>query len=198
MPNGKKVIPKPWWYPWGEAQWRQDPRSKGMVKLKPGVWGTPPVYAEEPAEAEEPGEIREIIKGELFLYPDGTYRDRFGIVVANTSEGARDWYEQYQAKYATIPMTEAERRGLELEGRRIELAEAQWRASQAPETLTPWQKAQLEQQERQWKARELARPENWIERWFYENMPRQQAPRWGPMIGQVPAQSSDPIVALAV
>ena len=65
MPDGKKVIPKPWWYLWGEAQWRQDPRSKGMVKLKPGVLGTPPVYAEEPAEAEEPGEIREIVKGAL-------------------------------------------------------------------------------------------------------------------------------------
>jgi len=77
---------------------------------------------------------------------------------------------------------------------RIELARQAAAAGQAPETLTPWQRAQLEQQERQWAAQQLAGPGSWIERWFYENMPQRQpwmreeaGPIWERAVpGQVP------------
>jgi len=178
MPDGKKVIPKPWWYPWGEAQWRQDPRSKGMVKLKPGVWG-PPRPPEPP----------------VFFAPGYTPTGKMPTEWDITPEGKAYLFSAIEG----LPpdLQEAYRRG------EISLSEiiawlnyqkslgAEQAAQEAPQQLTPWQKAQLEQQERQWKARELARPENWIERWFYENMPAQPPP-WtrggGTVIGQVSAE----------
>ena len=208
MPGGQKVTPKPWWYPWGEAQWRQDPRSKGMVKLKPGVWGTAPVPPRPSWEvAEAAGE------GPFWVdeYPNPPYELYGGWDWKKITHptGRQEWQKYNKLGEAEAGAQAAiaggwggrpassERELIELqqapEWARIELAQAAQAAEQAerqaPETLTPWQKAQLElqerqiragqelspwqraqitQQERQWKARQLAGPESWIERWFYE------------------------------
>ena len=125
-------------------------------------------YPEPPYEPEPGWEWRKVSYKEGI--PVAPYWERFNKLGQSLAEaGEATWG-------ARPPLSEEELIRLQQapEWARIELAREAAAAGRAPETLTPWQRAQLEETQRQWKARELARPENWIERWFYENMPRQR------------------------
>ena len=216
--------------PSGWESWATKWFGKGQPLFKEG-WFTKPWVeglfakpwwkkpgAEEVPEEEEATVTKEIVEG-LYLYSDGTYRDIWGITVANTPEGAKAWYEGTK-----MPLTEdisaIDKLRYDLDVRKFEeslkKSEQEWKAAQEQEAykreqekkarereaqrwaggqgmseyeraqlgwereqagqLSAWQKAQIEQEERRRRAQELARPENWIERWMYENMPTQGAP----------------------
>jgi len=180
-----------YWFP----DWRQfyEPvRPLAEAGKRALTWGQPkvtkPLQPWEVAEAAGPGPYW------VDKYPDPPYELYGGWDWKKITHptGRQEWVKydkqaeaQAEAQAAMKagwgarpPLSEEELIRLQQapEWARIELARQAAAAARAPETLTPWQRAQLEQQERRVRAGELARPENWIERWFYENMPAQRPP----------------------
>ena len=159
------TISGPRWDMYKKAHPPKETYSTGPRVIYPEAWGAAPVPSpEELQQRVAEAKLEEIRRQALWDY------------------------EQFEK-----PKLEQAQRQWEAEQA---FAEKKWAAEQAPKELTPYEIAQIQLQERQWRAqqaRELAGPESWIERWFYENLPAQQeareaqieARKYNPLIGGV-------------
>lgn len=190
-------ISKPWWYPWGEAEWLRDPRSRGWVSKERGVWEAP-TYAPSAVTAklsyeeflrlatEDPEEFRRIVTDPTGVaLPEVTatgYDWRWGF----TPEGGYVWelYDRATEEKAEAqagltqqmlltpePMSEYQRGQLELAQKQAErdwtYRQYQMRPTEEAPELPP---EQVFEAYRQQALGGLAGPRNWIRRWQIEHM----------------------------